>query len=82
MLTATVNAKGQITIPVEIRNALKLDAGAQIAFEEAQPGIYIFKPATKVPVTALKGMFGKHPTTVSIAQMNSVILARGLTLLE
>lgn len=77
MLTATITAKGQITIPVEIRNALKLDAGAQITFEEAQPGIYIFKPTAKVPVTALKGLFGKHPTTVSIAQMNAAIAKRG-----
>lgn len=77
MLTATLTAKGQITIPVEIRNALKLDAGAQISFEEAQPGSYIFKPAVRVPVTALKGMFGKHPAPVSIAQMNAAIAKRG-----
>jgi antitoxin PrlF len=77
MLTATLTAKGQITIPVEIRNALKLDAGAQISFEEAQPGSYIFKPAVRVPVTALKGMFGKHPTPVSITQMNAAIAKRG-----
>jgi antitoxin PrlF len=77
MFTATINARGQITIPVEIRKALKLDAGAQISFEEVQPGVYIFKSAAKVPVTALKGMFGKHPTTVSIAQMNAAIAKRG-----
>jgi bifunctional DNA-binding transcriptional regulator/antitoxin component of YhaV-PrlF toxin-antitoxin module len=32
MLTATITAKGQIAIPVEIRNALKPDAGAQHDF--------------------------------------------------
>jgi AbrB family looped-hinge helix DNA binding protein len=35
MLTATITAKGQITVPAEIRYALKLDAGARISFEEA-----------------------------------------------
>jgi antitoxin PrlF len=81
MFTVTINAKGQITIPVEIRKALKLDAGTQISFEEVQPGIYSFKPVAKLPVTALKGILGKQTITVSIAQMNSVILARGLTAL-
>jgi antitoxin PrlF len=77
MFTATITAKGQITIPAEIRHALKLDAGARISFEEAQPGSYIFKPAAKVPVTALKAMFGRHPTAISIEEMNATIARRG-----
>lgn len=77
MFTATITAKGQITIPAEIRHALKLDAGARISFEEAQPGSYVFKPATKVPVTALKAMFGKPPNIVSIDEMNAAIARRG-----
>jgi len=39
MITATITAKGQITIPFEVRNALKLDKGDLIAFEETAPGI-------------------------------------------
>lgn len=76
MFTAIITAKGQITIPVEVRRALKLDPGAQVAFEEAQPGSYVFKPAQKVPVTALKAMFGKHPKAVSVQEMNAVIAKR------
>jgi AbrB family looped-hinge helix DNA binding protein len=51
MITATVTAKGQITIPAEIRKALGLDAGARIEFEEVEPGRYVFKPAQPMPVT-------------------------------
>jgi len=33
MKTATVTAKGQITLPVEIRRKLELHAGSRVAFE-------------------------------------------------
>jgi AbrB family looped-hinge helix DNA binding protein len=76
MITATITAKGQITIPVEIRKALGLDAGARIEFEEVEPGRYVFKPAQAMPVTVLKGMFGKAKRTVSIEQMHAVVAKR------
>jgi antitoxin PrlF len=79
MITATITSKGQITIPAEIRIALKLGAGDRIAFEVAPAGGFIFKPAQKVPVTALKGMFGKPAKPVSIDEMNAVIAKRGVS---
>jgi antitoxin PrlF len=78
MFIAIVRAKGQITIPAEIRHALKLDAGTRISFEELQPGSYGIKRATKVPVTTLKAMFGKHPTAISVEEMNASIARRVL----
>jgi antitoxin PrlF len=77
MITATITAKGQITIPAEIRQALGLDAGDQISFEELEPGKYAFVPAQKRSVTVLKGMFGKAKRRVSIKEMNAVIAKRG-----
>lgn len=77
MLSATITSKGQITIPAEIRQALKLDAGARVTFEELRPGEYAFKPAQPTPVTDLKGMFGVAKQSVAIAQMNSLIAKRG-----
>lgn len=77
MITATITAKGQITIPAEVRQALGVDAGDKIAFEEVGPGVYSFQPAQKTPVTALKGMFGKPQRAVSIEQMNEAIRKRG-----
>jgi antitoxin PrlF len=76
MITATITSKGQITIPAEIRLSLKLVAGDRIGFEVSPAGGFIFKPAKKVSVTALKGMFGKPSKVVSIEQMNSVIAKR------
>jgi antitoxin PrlF len=77
MITATITSKGQITIPAEVRLALKLGTGDRIAFERSPTGGFIFNPVKKVSVTALKGMFGKPSKAVSIEEMNAVIAKRG-----
>jgi antitoxin PrlF len=76
MTTATLTSKGQITIPVEVREALGVDAGDRVEFVEVGPGRYEFMAATR-SVTALKGMFGKPRKSVSIEEMNAVIARRG-----
>jgi antitoxin PrlF len=76
MTTATLTSKGQITIPVEVREALGVDTGDRVEFVEIAPGRYEFIAATK-SVTALKGMFGKPRKSVSIEEMNAAIAGRG-----
>jgi antitoxin PrlF len=77
MSSATITAKGQITIPIEIREALGLDVGDRIAFEEIAPGKYSFVPVQRKSVSVLKGMLGSPRRTVSIADMNAAIAQRG-----
>lgn len=76
MPTATLTSKGQITIPVEVRNDLKVDAGDRVEFVLIAPGRYEFVAATR-NVQELKGMFGKPARTVSIDEMNKAIASRG-----
>ena len=76
MTSATVTSKGQITIPVRIREALHVSAGDRVEFVEVEPGRFEFIAATR-SVTDLKGMFGKAKKIVSIADMNAAIAARG-----
>ncbi len=76
MTTATVTSKGQITIPVEVRHALKVDAGDRVEFIEIEPGRFEFMAATH-SVTELKGLFGKAKKMVSIDEMNSAIAEAG-----
>ena len=46
MKVYTITPKGQVTIPVEIREKLKLYPGDKIAYEDTAAGILI-KPAKK-----------------------------------
>lgn len=76
MSTATVTSKGQITIPVAVREAMGVAAGDRVEFVEVEPGRYELLAATR-SVTALKGMFGTSRKRVSIEEMNAAIAARG-----
>lgn len=69
MSTATLTSKGQITIPVDVRNALKLVAGDRVEFVQIAPNRYEFVAANG-EVTALKGMFGKVNPKVTVKDMN------------
>ena len=76
MTTATITTKGQITIPAQVRHALKVDAGDRVEFIEIEPGRYEFLACTH-SVTELKGMFGKAKKIVSINEMNDAIARAG-----
>lgn len=76
MTSATITTKGQITIPVDVRNALSVGTGDRVEFVQIEPGQFLFVAANR-SVTELKGMFGKPSKTATIADMNRVIAARG-----
>jgi antitoxin PrlF len=76
MTTATLTSKGQITIPVSVRNDLKVAAGDRVEFVQIAPGRYEFVAVTH-SVSELKGMFGKPAKTVSVEDMNKAIAQRG-----
>ena len=76
MTTATITSKGQITIPSEVRQALKVEAGDRVEFVDIGEGRFEFLAATH-SVTELKGMFGKTKRVVSIDDMNRAIATGG-----
>ena len=75
MSTATLTSKGQITIPVDVRNHLRLGAGDRVEFMLIAPGRYEFM-ASNSEVSALKGMFGPAKKLASIEAMNWAIADR------
>ena len=76
MSTATLTSKGQITIPVDVRTDLKVEAGDRVEFVQIAPGRYEFGAATQ-SVRDLKGMFGKPAKPVPLEAMNAAIARRG-----
>ena len=69
MPTATLNSKKQITVPAEVRSALKIDAGDRVEFVQIAAHRYELIAATR-SVEELKGMFGTPARAVSIENMN------------
>lgn len=76
MPAATVTSKGQITIPVRVREGLGLSAGDRVEFVEIEPGQFAIIAATR-SIKELDGLFkGRRGKSVSISQMNSTIRRR------
>lgn len=73
MPRATITSKGQLTVPKEVREALKVQTGDQVEFILQAPGRVLLRPAT-VSVKQLKGMLARPgQRALSIEEMNEVI---------
>ena len=76
MASATVTSKGQVTIPVRVREALGLDAGDRVEFVEIDKGKFAIVAATR-SIRELEGRYkNKRRTPVSIEEMNAAIARR------
>jgi len=73
---ATLTSKGQITIPKEIREQLKVQTGDRIEFFVGTNGQITIFPATS-DVTTLKGLIPKPGRPVTLAAMKAAIRKRG-----
>jgi len=75
MQTATITSKGQLTVPKEIRDFLKLQSGDKVRFVVNNDGEIFLLPV--VSIKKLKGIFPKSEKPVSVEDMNSTIRNRG-----
>ena len=76
MTTATLTSKGQVTIPLEVRQRLGLDTGDRIEFVLLAGGEYAIKPAID-DVRSLKGLLRKPAKPVCVKDMNTAVRTRG-----
>ena len=72
MSSATVTSKGQITIPVEVRNKLGLRPGSRLAFVPTAWGSYAIH-APSPPIRDLKGVVAPPPEPVTLDDMDEAV---------
>ena len=76
MLSSTITTKGQITIPKDIRNLLKVDKGDKVEFLVDSNGAVTIWPVTS-DITVLKGLVPKPKNYVSLNDMKKAINDQG-----
>ena len=72
MSIATVTTKGQVTIPKQVREALRLAAGDRVEFVDLGNGRFELIAVTR-DVTELRGMLGPATTPVSTEDMDKAV---------
>ena len=72
MPEATLTSKGQVTLPIEVRQALGLRAGSRVSFVQTPDGSYELIPATGT-VRALRGLLAGKRETVTVEQMQQAV---------
>jgi len=74
MITGTVSSKGQVTIPKQIRDFLKLKKSDKIVFIPLEDG-NVLMTRKQVPASALFGMLRhrKKEKPVSVEDMEKII---------
>lgn len=71
---ATVTSKGQVTIPLAIRQALGLDAGTRLSFELSEGGFRV-RSISKTSWHELWAISRKAPKPVKPVDVGAAILA-------
>ncbi len=75
MPQSKVTSKGQVTIPVQMRNDLKIDAGDVLEFVKVADGRYEVMVANS-KISDIKGLFGRARKNVSLDEMRNAIIKK------
>ena len=72
MSTTTLTSKGQLTLPKNVRDRLKLQSGDKLEVYLQEDGSILLQPAT-VDIKELYGLLPKPSKSVSLEDMDAVI---------
>jgi antitoxin PrlF len=72
MTIGTMTSKGQLTIPVHLREKFRMNAGTKVSFEELPDGRIAIRPKTG-DIRALRGIVKYNGPPVSIEDINETI---------
>lgn len=75
MSEATVTSKGQITIPVDVRTSLSLQAGERVEFTTLDDGTVIMRPKNR-SLLDLEGMLKNVGTRKSKVKIEDMRIGR------
>ena len=76
LFDAKTSSKGQVTVPVEVRRLIGLEAGGKIQFQTDADG-RVYVTAKKRSIKALKGLFPQASSPVDVdAAISSAVMAR------
>ena len=81
MHTAKVTSKGQITIPVEVRNAMELKPGTRVVFYPNADGGFIMRASTG-SIMGLRGILAGFDVPKTDEEMNEMLHQRAFELDE
>ena len=65
LFDAKTSSKGQVTVPVEVRRLIGLEAGGKIQFQSDADG-RVYVTAKKRSIKALKGLFPQPSSPVDV----------------
>lgn len=74
MPTATVTSKGQITIPIEVRERLGIRTGTRVEFVLRDDDVVEFVPATR-SISELAGALKDDGPSMTLEQIDDAIAA-------
>lgn len=72
MASSAMSSKGQITVPQEIREALRLQKGDRVSFRMRKDGVVELIPES-LDLMSLQGMLKPRRKGVSLADMEEAI---------
>lgn len=79
-MLATMTSKGQLTLPKDIRDQLRLKAGSRLDFHVNAEGWLLARPVTNTAL-GLAGLLRRPgQPSVSVADMNDAVLATAAAL--
>jgi AbrB family looped-hinge helix DNA binding protein len=71
-IVSTVTSKGQVTIPLEVREYLGIKTNDKIAFVIDQDGVVRLRVPQYPHIAALRGVAGRLPEPLSWEQMQHI----------
>lgn len=74
MSIATLTSKGQLTIPLEVRDVLGLSPGDRLLFEYEHDGSYRVRPVRN-SIRSLRGIVPKPLKAVTLDEMDAAVAA-------